>query len=90
METDAAKGGGHSHHSAGIGHILFAIKDNTKLPVRIHSTKLPEKCKNWSPCEIEALAFAAGINKDLISESRHPLIICPDSKPVHEAVRLIN
>ena len=92
METDAAKGGGISYHSAGIGHVLFAIKDNTKLPVRIHSTKLPEKCKNWSPCEIEALAFAAGVNKeyDLIRESMHPLIICPDNKPVHEAVRLIN
>ena len=35
---------------------------------------------------------AAGIDKeyDLIRESRHPLIICTDSKPVHEAVKLIN
>ena len=92
METDAAKGSGKQNLPAGIGHVIFALKNNVKLPVRIHSSKLPEKCKRWSPCEIEALAFAAGINKeyDLIRESDHPLIICPDSKPVHEAVNLIN
>ena len=92
METDAAKGGGKANQPAGIGHVLFVIKDNKKLPVRIHSTKLPEKCKKWSPCEVEALAFAAGIDKeyDLIRESAQPLVICPDSKPVDEAVKLIN
>ena len=92
METDAAKGGGKNNLPAGIGHILYAIKDDQKLPVRIHSVKLPDKCQKWSPCEIEALSFAAGINKeyDIIRESVHPLIILPDSKPVHEAVKMIN
>jgi hypothetical protein len=70
----------------GIGHILFAIKDGQRLPVRFHSTKLKEKCKKWSPCEVEAMAFAAGIEKefDLLRESKHPL-----TKPVHDAVNLI-
>ena len=92
METDGSKGGGKQNLPAGIGHVLFAVKNGKKLPVRIHSTKLPDKCQKWTPCEIETLAFAAGIDKeyDLIRESRHPLIICTDSKPVHEAVKLIN
>ena len=92
LETDGSKGGGKQDLPAGIGHVLFVVKNGKKLPVRIHSTKLPDKCKKWAPCEIETLAFAAGIDKeyDLIRESRHPLIICTDSKPVHEAVKLIN
>ena len=92
METDAAKGGGKTDLPAGVGHVLYAVKDGQKHPVRIHSVKLPDKCKNWQPCEIEALAFAVGIDKeyDIIRESKHPLLIQPDSKPVHEAVNLIN
>ena len=75
----------------GIGHELFAVKDGVKLPVRVHSTKLPDRCTKWSPCELESLAFAAGVDKeyDLIRESKHPLIIETDSKPVHEALNLI-
>ena len=92
LETDAAQGGGKQDLPAGIGHILFAVKDGKKLAVRYHSSKLPDKCKKWSPCEIEALALAAGVNReyDIIRESKHPLIVQPDSKPVHEAIKLIN
>ena len=92
MEPDGAKGGGKKDLPAGIGHILYAVKDGKKLPVRLLSLKLKDTCKKWSPCEIEALAFAAGIAKeyDLIRESKHPLIIFPDSKPINEAVNLIN
>ena len=84
LETDASKGG--------IGHVLYAIKDGRKLPVRLHSTKLPEKCLKWSPCDNEALALAVGVDKeyDIIRESRHPLLVRPDSKPVHEAIKLVN
>ena len=75
----------------GIGHILYAVKDNQKVPVRFHSVKLPDKCDKWQPCEIEALAFATGIEAeyDLIRESRHPVLVCPDSKTVADAVALI-
>ena len=75
----------------GIGHVLYAIKDDTKVPVRYHSLKLPENCTKWSPCEVEALSFATGIEAeyDLIRESKHPLLICPDNKAVKDAVELI-
>ena len=74
-----------------IGHVLYAIKDGEKVPVRYHSLKLPAKCERWQPCEVEALAFATGIDAeyDLIRESKHPLLICPDSKVVADAVELI-
>ena len=79
LQTDASK--------QGLGHILFAMKNGKKTPVRIHSVKLPEKCLKWSPCELEGLSLAAGVDKeyDLVRESKHPLIIETDSKPVHEA-----
>ena len=91
LEVDAAKGGA-SHPQAGIGHVLYAVKNGEKRIVRLHSAKLNARCHNWNPCELEALAFATAIEKeqDIIKESKLPLIIMPDSKPVHEAVRLIN
>ena len=81
-----------SKMTPGIGHVLYAIKNDKKIPVRFGSAKLRDNCRKWSPCEIEALAFAGGIEKefDIIRESKHPLIICPDNKPVHDAVNLIN
>ena len=84
LQTDASK--------KGLGHILFAIKNAKKHPVRIHSVKLPDKCRNWCPCEVEGLGLAVGIDKeyDLIRESKLPLIIESDSKPVDEALKLIN
>ena len=81
-----------SKMTPGIGHILYAIKDGKRIPVRFHNFKLQDNCRKWSPCEIEAMALAAGIVKeyDLLRESKHPIIVCPDSKPVHDAVSLIN
>ena len=85
LDPDGAK------MTPGIGHVLYAIKNGEKVPVRFNSVKLPEKCKTWQPCEIEALSFANGIDADydLIRESKHPLLICPDSKVVADAVQLI-
>ena len=85
MVPDGAK------KTPGIGHVLYAIKGEEKVPVRFHSLKLPAKCERWQPCEVEALAFATGIEAeyDLIRESKHPLLICPDSKVVADAVELI-
>ena len=75
----------------GIGHVLYAVVEGQRKPVRFHSVKLPEHCKKWSPCEVEALAFATGIQAemDIIKESRKPLLIAPDSTPVKDAVNLI-
>jgi hypothetical protein len=80
-----------SQKTPGIGHVLYALVDGCRKPVRYHSVKLPENCTKWSPCEIEALAFATGIQAeiDLITESKHPLLIAPDSSPVKDAVNLI-
>lgn len=50
-----------SQKTPGIGHVLMAIKDGKQWPVRFHSVKIPEHCKKWQPCEVEALAFATGI-----------------------------
>ena len=60
------KGGKNGEGHAGIGHILYAIKDNSKLPARIHSAKLKDSCKKWSPYELEALACAAAIVKEVM------------------------
>ena len=75
----------------GIGHVLYAVVGGQRKPVRFHSVKLPEHCKKWSPCEVEALAFATGIQAemDIIKESHKPLLIAPDSTPVKDAVNLI-
>ena len=84
LQTDGSK--------KGLGHILYAVKNGKKYPARIHSTKLPDKCTKWCPCEIEGLGLALGIDQqyDIIRESLHPLLIETDSKPVNEAIKLIN
>ena len=83
--VDAAK------TNPGIGHAVYAIKDNKKLPVAFHSVKLQKPYSNWLPCELEALAFATAITAeyDIIKESKQPVIISPDSKSVADAVKLI-
>ena len=60
--------------------------------MRFHSFKLKDSCRRWSPCEIEALALAAGIEKeiDLLRETKKPVLVHPDNKPVHQAIELIN
>lgn len=75
----------------GLGHTLYAIKDNKKLPVSFHSVKLSKTHANWLPCELEALAFATAITAEynIIKESKLPVILSPDSKSVADAVNLI-
>ena len=83
--VDAAK------TNPGLGHTLYAIKDNKKLPVSFHSTKLQPPHSAWLPCELEALAFANAISTEYetIKETTKPIIISPDSKSVADAVKLI-
>ena len=75
----------------GIGHTLFAVKEKSLVPVRYHSAKLSDQCKKWSPCEVEAMSVAVAIESEypLLRESRHPIMILPDSKPVQQAIELI-
>ena len=83
--VDAAKA------KPGLGHILYAIKDNTKLPVSFHSNKLSENHAKWHSCELEALAFATAVTAEyhVLKESKKPILIAPDSKAVADAVNLI-
>ena len=85
LVVDAAK------TNPGLGHTLYAIKDGKKLPVSFHSIKLKKPYSNWLPCELEALAFATAISAEytIIKESKHPIIISPDSKAVADSVKLI-
>jgi hypothetical protein len=71
--------------------VLYAIVNGECKLVRYHSIKLPENCKKWSPCKVEALAFATGIQYEMntIKESTKPLLIAPDSNTVKDAVHLI-
>jgi len=55
----------------GIGHVLYALVDGHRKPVRYHSVKLPDNCAKWSPCEIEALAFATA-SKQKWTSSKSP------------------
>ena len=85
IEVDAAK------NPPGIGHTVYAVKDNKKMPVAFHSTKLDQNLVKWNACELEALAFANAIHNeyDLLKEAKNPIIISPDSKPVHDAIKKI-
>ena len=76
----------------GIGFVLQAKdKEGNTRVVRHYSVKLKEHHLKWYPCEIEAVAFGTAIEAfyDIIKESKHPVIICPDSKPVCDAVKLL-
>ena len=61
------------------------------VPVRFHSSMLKPQHKLWSPCEIEGLALANAINTEynILRESKHPILLLPDSKPVADAAALI-
>ena len=85
IKTDAAQ------CSPGVGHTVYAIKGNELIPVRFHSSKLKPSCNRWSPCELESLAVAIAIEKeyDLLREAKNPILLLPDSKPVQDAVNLI-
>ena len=52
----------------GIGQTLFAVKDDTLVPVRYHSAKLNEQTRKWSCCEVEALSLATAI------EAEYPIL----------------
>ena len=45
----------------------------------------------WLPCELDALAFATAFTAEyhLIIETKQPVIISPDSKPMADAVKFI-
>lgn len=85
IECDAAKS------PPGLGHTVYAIINQKKIPVAFHSVKLSENHQKWMACELEALAFSCAINAEyeLLKECKKPIIISPDSKTVADAVKKI-
>ena len=76
----------------GVGFVLQAKDCNGLVrTVRHYSVKLKPHHIKWSPCEIESVAFGTAIQAfyDIIKESKKPVIICPDSKPVCDATKLL-
>ena len=76
----------------GVGFVLQARdQKGTIRTVRHYSVKLKPHHIKWSPCEIESVAFGTAIQAfyDIIKESNKPVIICPDSKPVCDATKLL-
>ena len=47
--------------------------------------------QKWSTCEIKALGVVIALEAEyrLIRESKHPVIVLPDSKPVIDTINLI-
>ena len=85
IECDAAKS------PPGLGHTVYAIKNDKKLPVAFHSVKLSDNHQKWQACELEALAFSCAIHSEynLLKECKKPIILSPDSKTVADAVKKI-
>ena len=85
IKSDAAQ------NLLGIGLAVYAIKGGELIPVRFHFCKLKPGCRLWSPCKLKALAIAVAIETEypLLRESKHPVLLLPDSKPVQDAVLLI-
>lgn len=75
----------------GIGHTIYAIKDEKLIPVRFHSSRLKDQCLRWQLCEIEGLSVATAIiaEYNLLRESKHPILVLADSKPVADAIKKI-
>ena len=75
----------------GIGHTIYAVKNDKLVPVRFHSSRLKDQCAKWQPCKIERLSVATAINAEynLLRESKHPILILADSKPVADTIKKI-
>ena len=74
---------------AGIGHVMYALVNDKKLPVSFHSTKLSPSHSKWLSCEIEALAISASVShfSPYVVQSQHHTTVLTDSKPCVDAFR---
>ena len=86
ITTDGAR------NPPGVGFVLQARDQHNNIrTVRYYSVKLKPHHIKWSPCEIESVAFGTAIEAfyEIIKEAKKPVIICPDSKPVCDATKLL-
>ena len=67
----------------GLDATLFVNRSRKPHIAQFFSFKLKEHQLIWYPCELEALAIAAGVEhfSVYIRESIHPLKVLSDSKP---------
>ena len=74
-----------------VGFVLNVVRNGKMLPVIYYSYKLSDNQRNWFPCEREALGVAIAVKKcsHYMLESKKPILILTDSKPVVEAFHLI-
>jgi hypothetical protein len=73
-----------------VGMVLQAKLPNGDIRiVKYYSVKLKPHMIKWYPCELEAVALGSSIEAfyEFIKQSRKPVIICPDSKPVVDAAK---
>ena len=71
----------------GLGATLFILRNNKRLLAGFYSFKLRTHQIGWFPCELEALAFSAGVHhfSQFARESLFPLQVLTDSKPCVQA-----
>ena len=73
-----------------VGMVLQARLPNGDIKiVKYYSVKLKPHMIKWYPCELEAVALGSSIEAfyEFIKQSKNPVIICPDSKPVVDAAK---
>ena len=73
-----------------VGMVLQAKLPNGDIKiVKYYSVKLKPHMIKWYPCELEAVALGSSIEAfyEFIKQSKNPVIICPDSKPVVDAAK---
>ena len=71
----------------GLGATLYVNRDGKRCIAEFYSFKLKDHQLNWYPCELEALAIAAGVEhfSPYICNSINPMQILSDSKPCVQA-----
>ena len=73
------------------GWVLYTKRDDKLLPVQFASAKLKKYMADWAPCELEGVGAVLAIDqvRHWINESNKTTIVLPDSKPVVDAVKMM-
>ena len=70
--------------------MMYTIKGKELIPVRFYLSQFKPSCGRWSSCKIKSLVTAIAIEEyDLLREARNPVLLLPDSKPIHDPVNII-
>ena len=70
--------------------MMYTIKGKELIPFRFYLSKFKPSFGRWSSCKKKFLVAAIAIEEyDLLREARNPVLLLPDSKPIHDPVNLI-